>query len=104
MRDNLNAKELILSPEAEEEIIATKLFYETRKTGLGCEFVAEVDNVFVRIIENSGQFPVVKRNFIRKATVHRFPFSVFFAENEEVVNILAVFHTSRNPRSISRRM
>jgi hypothetical protein len=38
-----------LAAEAEAELVAAAQWYESKRTGLGIEFVAEIDDAFDRI-------------------------------------------------------
>jgi len=44
-------------------------------------------------------FRVVYKD-VRRALVKRFPFAVYFREDSDVINIVSVFHTKRNPKSV----
>jgi plasmid stabilization system protein ParE len=95
--------ELFISEPAEDEIKALKDFYDDRMSGLGNEFLIELEKSFDRILNNPEQFPKYKNRLVKKAQVDRFPFSVFFAVKGQVINVLAIFHQSRNPRKLSKR-
>lgn len=99
-----NQYEIILSPEAEEELISSMEFYEQKMLGLGEDFVLEVDNTFDRIKINPEQFPKIKKKQVRKAWLKRFPFGIYFAVNDTIINILAIFHHSRNPKQLVKRL
>jgi len=104
MKGNKKKYEIIISPEAESELIVSKEFYENKKEGLGKEFVQEIDKTIDKIVENPEQFPKVKRKQVRKANVNRFPFGVYFAVKDTIINILSVFHFSRNPKQLNKRI
>lgn len=87
---------IIVKPLAKDDIIAAYLWYEKQRTGLGDEFINEIDSIYNRIISNPFQFPKIKRNY-RKAVIRRFPFNVIFIIEEKIIFILAVFHANRNP-------
>ena len=88
---------LIINPFAEQDLEDAKSWYDLEKEKLSIEFIEEVDNILLRIINNPFQFPV-ENNKIRKALVKRFPFSIFFYIEKDVINVFAVFHTYRNPK------
>lgn len=95
---------LIINPFAEQDLKDTKNWYDLQKEKLSIEFIEEVDILFKRIINNPFQFPVTKKNKIRKALVKRFPFSVLFYIEEDIINVFAVFHTYRNPNTWKKRI
>jgi toxin ParE1/3/4 len=82
--------------QAKDESEESKEYYESIRPGLGKEFAEEVDFTLQRIQENPEQFPEVY-NSVRKALLNRFPFCIFFRIKETIIQIIAIFHTSRNP-------
>lgn len=87
---------LIINPFAETEIKEAREWYNSQKNNLGEEYLAEFKKTVLRIQSNPFQFPIIMKE-IRKADTGRFPYSVFYYVNQSVINIFAVFHTSRNP-------
>ncbi|MBN1252629.1 MAG: type II toxin-antitoxin system RelE/ParE family toxin, partial [Bacteroidales bacterium] len=87
---------LIISTFAEEDLKEAKEYYNSKKEDLGDEFVEEVEKTLKRILLNLQQYPKVKKE-IRKALTDKFPFIIFFVFKSFIVNVLAVFHTSRKP-------
>ncbi|WP_439623270.1 type II toxin-antitoxin system RelE/ParE family toxin [Gemmata sp.] len=88
---------LVLRAEAEAEFDEAFDFYNDKRTGLGVEFVAEVQRVFDRLSAN----PLIHREVfadVRKSVVRRFPYCVFYRPHPDRVEVLAVFHTSRDPQ------
>jgi hypothetical protein len=64
---------LIVRPEAEADLAASKLWYEEQHEGLGARFLGEVDATFRRIESNPMAFSFV-RGKLRRALLRRFPF------------------------------
>ncbi len=73
------------------------LWYESRRRGLGVEFVAVLDEAFERIAQRSeaGALWRSDRSY-RKWIVRRFPYNVFY-EVGEAVTVVAVAHQRRRP-------
>lgn len=94
---------LIINPFAELDLHSSVEFYELQKTGLGKDFIFEVETTLKRIESNPQQFYQVKRN-VRKALVDKFPFGVFFYLKDDLITVFAIFHFSRNPKKLSARM
>ena len=95
-------RRLILRPEAEAEIADAFDWYEERVPGLGGEFLLCVDAVFNSILRNPLHFPRVHRT-ARRAITRRFPYEIFFVEDDECVVVLSVFHAKRNPAHWQQR-
>lgn len=91
------SRRLIVRPEAEAEITDAFDWYEARVSGLGSEFLLCVAAVFNSILRAPQQYPRVHKT-VRRALTRRFPYGVFFVENDERVVVLAVFHARRNPK------
>jgi toxin ParE1/3/4 len=71
-------------------------FYEKRQMGLGIEFVAEVQRELDQIAENPLMHQVVLGD-IRMGVVRRFPYTIFFRHHPHRIEVIAIFHTSRDP-------
>jgi len=96
-------RRLIVRPEAEAEMTEAFDWYEDRFPGLGAEFLLCVDATFNTIMRNPQRFPPVYR-MIRRALTRRFPYEVFFVEDDERIVILSVFHVKRNPKRWQERI
>ena len=73
-------------------------WYEERRPGLGVEFLGAVQAVLTRVATDPEQFPVWMNNHrFRRASVDRFPYSLFFHTLEAVPVVVAVAHASRRP-------
>ena len=88
------SRRLIIRPEAEAEMTGAFDWYEDRLPGLGSEFLLCVEAVFNAILRAPQQFPHVHK-IVRRALTRRFPYEVFFVEDDERVVILSVFHAKR---------
>jgi len=71
-------------------------WYEARQTGLGLQYVAEVDRAVQMATEHPTRFPKMHRE-VRCVRVKRFPYSVFFLPEASRIVVLAVFHARRDP-------
>ncbi len=87
---------LIINPFAEIDMEVAQEWYNVQKDNLGDEFIAELEKVLSNIISNPFQFPLKQRG-IHKSVINRFPFTVFFTVQNDVIIVFAVFHNSRNP-------
>lgn len=87
---------LVLAPEAELDITEAYVWYETRRVGLGEEFLSSVDACMERIRRQPVACPVAYERY-RRALIRRFPYAIFFEFDVMTVTVYAVFHTSRDP-------
>ena len=87
-----------IAPEAEAELSAAALWYESKRAGLGAEFVAAIDLALERIGERPLSFPVWRSGQpFRKQVVWRFPFLIFFTVTTKNIDVFAVAHAKRSP-------
>ncbi|MHB1301625.1 MAG: type II toxin-antitoxin system RelE/ParE family toxin [Burkholderiales bacterium] len=89
--------------EAREEFLAEVRYYTERQSGLGAEFVAEVEAAVRRALV----FPLmgsVSASNTRKIIVKRFPFFVVYRPESDGIVIFAIAHHSREPNYWHERM
>ena len=98
----MTMNDLILSPEAEEEVADAYAWYEEQCIGLGEEFILCLDAALSSIARNPQIHQVVYKN-IRRTVLRRFPYCIFFIEEYEHIHVLAVFHAHRNPSEWKNR-
>ena len=84
-------------PAAEAEHLETVAWYETRRAGLGAQYLAEFERTLEQVCENPNRYPIDRQPGIRRACLRRFPFTVLFREKEGQVEVLAVAHHRRQP-------
>jgi toxin ParE1/3/4 len=87
---------VVLRDEAQAEFDEAFDYYEGQRAGLGVDFADRVQQVFDRISVNP-QMHVVVFADIRKAVVTRFPYCVFYRSDAVRVEVIAVFHSKRDP-------
>jgi plasmid stabilization system protein ParE len=87
---------LKLRRAARKEFDEAIRWYETRQSGLGGEFINEVEHAFQNIAAQPDRYPVAMDD-IRIARVRRFPYSLYYRLKTQQIVVLAVFHSSRDP-------
>jgi plasmid stabilization system protein ParE len=95
--------QVIFTPAARAELVEAQDWYENRRPGLGARFREEVEAVVLRLRENPHQFPIVFRD-VHRARLRKFPFSLFYRIEIEVLEVIACFHGSRDPRRWERQV
>ena len=81
---------------ANEELEAAVAWYESKRKGLGLEFLDSVEDALQRLLMFPELYSVCYANF-RRCVIKRFPYSIFYTlENQDIV-IHAVFNSRRNP-------
>ncbi|MEI7841673.1 MAG: type II toxin-antitoxin system RelE/ParE family toxin [Gallionellaceae bacterium] len=89
-------------PEAEAEFWEAVAFYEEHAEGLGLDFAAEVREAIERAVAMPLAWGQIELG-IRRVLVHRFPFAVLYAENNNRLFVLAVMHSRREPNYWAHR-
>jgi plasmid stabilization system protein ParE len=86
-------------PEAAAELREARDWYAAREEHLGDQFLAAVDAAVRRVVARPKAFPVVPLvPLVRRAQLHRFPFTIVFRMlGEEGIEVLAVAHMRRRP-------
>ena len=90
---------LQLRDHATRELKEVYAWYEEQQTGLGEEFAKEIHEKLKKITNNPQHYKNTYKNY-REALVDRFPFLIVYivAESAKEILIIAIFHTSRNPK------
>jgi toxin ParE1/3/4 len=87
---------------AVDDVEDAKQWYNSKQTGLGDEFVEEVERTVDNIQNNPYQFPK-KHQSVRQAQTNRFPYLISFIIEKIEVIILSVLHGGRNPKILKKR-
>ncbi len=97
------AAELIMAPEAEQDIAEAYGWYEGRRAGLGEEFLGCVDACIQAICRTPEMHATIHENY-RRGLVRRFPYAVFYEYAAGTVTVYCVFHTSQDPDKWRQRL
>ena len=94
--------------EAEEEGAAAIAWYDTKRPGLGSDFLDEI-RAAVRSLGDPGPecgpaHGVPRELGVRRKLVRRFPFVVIFIEFDAAVRVIAVAHVHRRPAYWRQRL
>jgi plasmid stabilization system protein ParE len=95
--------DLVILPEAEQDITDAFDWYEGRRPGLGEEFLRCV-NACLQAIRQTPEMHGFVFETYRRGLVRRFPFAVFYESTDAVVTVYCVFHTSQNPNKWRNRL
>ncbi|MDX1946049.1 MAG: type II toxin-antitoxin system RelE/ParE family toxin [Pirellulaceae bacterium] len=90
-------------PAAEVEYEEARQWYEEQRPGLGQEFAMEIDACLERIRHSPEMYARIKNNY-RQALVRRFPYAIYYEFDGELITVYAVFHGSRDPKTLNRRL
>jgi len=91
-----------ISDDADNDIATSREYYEEKQKGLGKRFFNAVLNALGLIQKNPYTYQEID-NDLRRYVMKKFPFVILYFVGEVVIQIIAVFHTSRNPNEIQKR-
>jgi toxin ParE1/3/4 len=98
------AASIVFDDAAVRDLQDAANWYEHRQRGLGARFVNDVDLTVQRI----SAYPMIAPAWpeiasLRKALTSTFPFAVVYSFANNIVRVVAVAHTSRDPNSFRLR-
>src|SRR5687767_10350658 len=95
--------ELVIAPEAEQDLDEAYTWYEKQRVGLGEEFLTSVDACIEFICRFPESGHVVHKQY-RRALVRRFPYGVYFDYVGNTLTVYCVMHTARDPNKWRERL
>lgn len=94
-------RDLIVEPEAEDELAAAIDWYEEQEPGLGAALMAEVDGTIGELQRGDLTglaVPGVRLGLpVRRLPLDRFPYAVVFLDHANAVHVIAFAHHKRRP-------
>lgn len=78
-------------------------WYEEQREGLGDEFLEAVREKLDEIQQSPLHHPAGHRQ-VRRAQTRRFPYIIYYRDLAERIDVVAVMHGHRNPRSWRTRL
>ncbi len=89
----------IISSRAQKEISVSWQWYEDRQQGLGDRFFNAVLDRIRAIEQNPERYPTRYKSY-KETTLEDFPFLIIYRVNKKrnIIRIVSVFHTSKNPK------
>ncbi|MFL6198120.1 MAG: type II toxin-antitoxin system RelE/ParE family toxin [Thermoanaerobaculia bacterium] len=94
---------LVLRRAAKRDLAEARRWYDERRAGLGKEFLSCVEATLSILRNHPYMFPRVDPR-VRRATVERFPYGIFYSIDGETVRVLAVLHNARGAHGWKSRV
>ena len=89
-------RELELQEDAEGEMLKAAFHYEGEVSGLGSQFLDEVEEGFHRIRRFPLRWPIYEGPY-RRCLLKRFPYGFIYRIESERIYVIAVAHLHRKP-------
>ena len=93
---------LVINPLAEADLIAGRVWCESRRQGMGADFLLCVEELFEQLRREPERFGKEFKD-LRVAPVRRFQFAVAYRADDSQVTVVAVYHTRSDPRKWQAR-
>lgn len=97
--------QLFIAGEAFEDTNDIAIWYETKSTGLGEEFITDLENSYNQLLSHPFAFTKYRKGSkCRKKSLAIFPYRVFYLVENEFIKIIAIIHQSRSEKFIRRKL
>lgn len=92
-----------ISEEAENDFDNSYAYYNDESPNVANKFFQFINDSLENIIKSPLSFQKIHKD-LRKFTVKKFPFVIYYQVVGYTIKIIAIFHTSRNPKIWSERI
>ena len=82
--------------EAAADVESARAWYDEQRSGLGDEYIEALEHAIELIISFPNAFPEIATGH-RRALLLRFPYSLYYRVESDVIDVLACLHSSRSP-------
>ena len=89
--------------EAKKDIVDSAAWYRNKSEGLDIRFIDSIEVTIKKILQNPDIGIKVYKDF-RQISIKNFPFLLVYEVEAATIIIYTVFHTSRNPKRIIKRL
>ena len=89
--------------DAQSDVNEAYLWYESRRIGLGLEFLTAIDACFIAVSRNPSMYQVIYKEY-RRAVIRRFPYAAFYEETTSEILIYGLFDCRENPKKWQERL
>jgi toxin ParE1/3/4 len=96
-------KPLVLTEQAAAELAQARRWYDEQADGLGSEFVAEFRRASGLIGDHPGAAAKLATGY-RRYVLRRFPYGLVYLEKAEILLVVAVWHSARDPGALWKRL
>lgn len=94
---------VIFRPEAAVDVVEVRQWYDSQKPGLGDIFRNALADVVERVQSMPRIYVIVVKN-VHRAKLRRFPYLLYYRVLEDRIEVLAVLHSSRDPKLWRQRV
>ena len=95
-------KDVVFTHEAGTDLEAAYSWYEERRTGLGHDFLLQVE-AGIELLKIQPLMCQIKYKNVRQYIIKRFPYNIFYIIDGNNTVIIAVLYAGQNPDLIKKR-
>ena len=92
---------LVVKAEVIQDLSEAFEWYERQRSGLGSEFLDEVEKYFELITRSPEQYQSHANQHI--AVMYRFPYKIVYEIVQQIIVVYAVYHDKRGPEKLATR-
>jgi len=92
-----------LHPKAQIDLDEALRHYSKIDTSLEKKFISHLDKSFYKILKFPNLYQYETKT-TQKVLMDKFPYIIIYEQYQEIIMILAIFHTSRNPIKLDDRV
>lgn len=96
-------KPIILLLEAEQEMLEAAFYYQSKASGLGVDYLSEIERAVEAISESPYTWPILEGE-LKRRLVRRFPFGVIYRIDPDEIVVIAVAHLCKKPGYWKKRI
>ncbi len=96
-------KDVKFLPDAEEEMYEAAKYYQSQASGLGSDYLSEVEKAVGSIAIAPLTWPKIEGE-LRRRIVRRFPFGILYYTDVKETVIVAIAHLRRKPGYWKKRV
>ena len=93
---------LIIEYPAKLDLADAKKWYRQARPSLEQDFNVRFEKTLEHINYNPEAYAIVERK-LRRASINRFPYGVYYLFEPPMIRVVAVVHSSRHPRRLEAR-
>lgn len=86
----------VFRPEAEQELLEARAWYESKALGLGFEFARAADIALTSALRNPFGHPRIEEDF-RRVLFRKFPYTLVYLPTPDELLEVSILHLHREP-------
>ncbi|MDF1881925.1 type II toxin-antitoxin system RelE/ParE family toxin [Sulfurimonas sp. MAG313] len=87
---------------AENDLKIGLKYYHEISPKLGKRFLSNIDKQFHNILKSPNTYKYETKT-TQKVIMKKFPYIIIYEQYEDIIMILAIFHTKQNPNKLDKR-